>query len=235
AGWSKCLGPRVCEAGRVYLLRDRAQVGTHSHPGRVLLRGRWQGLVFAVGAPPDRRTAPVRTAKRSEHRLASWAGTIRTRGGCSYGFAGGFCCRSTAPGANRSRHKLAPRAGPIRTRGGCSYGFAGGFGFVVGAPPRREPRTRRAQICVTGRPPFAPRAGAPSGSGGHVVVFCCRSTASVRTANEAGTDWRLGQVPIRTRGGCSYGFAGGFGFCCMTIHFRRVSYMWRVLAEHANN
>src|SRR5690606_14562911 len=90
AGWSKCLGPRVCEAGRVYLLRDRAQVGTHSHPGRVLLRGRWQGLVFAVGAPPDRRTAPVRTAKRSEHRLASWAGTIRTRGGCSYGFAGGF-------------------------------------------------------------------------------------------------------------------------------------------------
>src|SRR5690606_5173548 len=110
-----------------------------------------------------------------------------------------------------------------------------GFGFVVGAPPRREPRTRRAQICVTGRPPFAPGAGAPTGSGGHVLVFCCRSTASVRTANEAGTDWRLGQVPIRTRGGCSYGFAGGFGFCCMTIHFRRVSYMWRVLAEHANN
>src|SRR5690606_10970595 len=30
-------------------------------------------------------------------------------------------------------------------------------------------------------------------------------------------------------------FAGGFGFCCMTIHFRRVSYMWRVLAEHADN
>src|SRR5690606_41809951 len=52
AGWTKCLGPRVCEGGRVYLLRDRAQVGTHSHPGRVLLRVRWQVLVFAVGAPP---------------------------------------------------------------------------------------------------------------------------------------------------------------------------------------
>src|SRR5690606_41688529 len=115
AGWSKCLGPRVCEAGRVYLLRDRAKVGPHSHPGRVLLRVRWQGLVFAVGAPPDRRTAPVRTANRSGHRLAS-------------------------------------RAGPIRTRGGCSYGFGGRFWFfAVGAPPRCEPRTRRAQISVLGR------------------------------------------------------------------------------------
>src|SRR5690606_28171085 len=86
AGWSKCLGPRVCETGRVYLLRDRTQVGTPSHPGRVLLRGRGR----------------------------FW-----------------FCCRSTAPGANRSRHKLAPRAGPLRTRGGCSYGAAAGFGFFL--------------------------------------------------------------------------------------------------------
>src|SRR5690606_13083174 len=104
----------VCEAGRVYLLRDRAQVGTPSHPGRVLLRVRWQGLVFAVGAPP--------------------------------------------------------RCEPRTKR-------AGRFGFVVGAPP------------------------------------------PVRTANEASTDQRPGQAPIRTRGGCSY----------MTIHIRRVSYMWRVL------
>src|SRR5690554_7333214 len=103
AGWSKCLGPRVCETGRVYLLRDRAQVGPHSHPGRVLLRVRWQGLVFAVGAPP-----------------------------------------------------------------------------------RCEPRTKRAQICAPGRPHSHP---------GRVLLrergrfwFCCRSTASVRTANEAGTD-----------------------------------------------
>src|SRR5690606_25052367 len=65
AGWSKCLGPRVCEAGRVYLLRDRAQVGTHSHPGRVLLRGRGRFWFCAVGAPPDRRTAPVRTANEA--------------------------------------------------------------------------------------------------------------------------------------------------------------------------
>src|SRR5690606_19457541 len=57
AGWSKCLGPRVCETGRVYLLRDRAQVGTHSHPGRVLLRGRGRFWSFSVGAPPPVRTA----------------------------------------------------------------------------------------------------------------------------------------------------------------------------------
>src|SRR5690606_14821628 len=114
AGWSKCLGPRVCETGRVYLLRDRAQVDP-----------------------------------------------IRTRGGCSYGFGGSFwfCCRSTAgspdrPGANRERsgHVFAPGQAPIRTRGGCSYGFGAGFSFVVGAPPRCEPRTKRARISAPGRP-----------------------------------------------------------------------------------
>src|SRR5690554_1221395 len=80
AGWSKCLGPRVCETGRVYLLRDRAQVGTHSHPGWVLLR------------------------------------------------------------------------------------FEKNPGLDVGAPPRCEPRTKRAQISAPGRHPFAPGAGAPTGS-----------------------------------------------------------------------
>src|SRR5690554_3083752 len=59
AGWSKCLGPRVCETGRVYLLRDRAQVGTHSHPGRVLLRGRGR-FWFCC-----RSTASVRTANEA--------------------------------------------------------------------------------------------------------------------------------------------------------------------------
>src|SRR5690606_7297004 len=140
AGWSKGLGPRVCETGRVYLLRDRAQVGTPSHPGRVLLQVRRNDLVFAVGAPP-----------------------------------------------------------------------------------RCEPRTKRAQICVLGRPHSHP---------GRVLLrvrgqvwFCCRSTASVRTANRSGHNVAPRAGPIRTRGGCSY----------MTIHIRRVSYMWRVLAEHANN
>src|SRR5690606_3976477 len=91
--------------------------------------------------------------------------------------------RGTAPGASRDGggNGSAPRAGPIRTRGGCSYG-SGRFGFVVGAPPRCEPRTWRARISAPGRPHSHP-------------------------------------------GGCSY----------MTIHFRRVSYMWRVLAEHADN
>src|SRR5690606_1627891 len=92
AGWSKCLGPRVCETGRVYLLRDRAQVGT-----------------------------------------------LRTRGGCSYGFAGGFgfCCRSTAS---------------VRTAN------------EAGTDLR------------LGQAPFAPGAGAPTGPR-QVLVFFCRSTA----------------------------------------------------------
>src|SRR5690606_24954117 len=150
AGWTKCLGPRVCETGRVYLLRDRAQVGTHSHPGRVLLRVRGGTFwFFAVGAPP-----PVRTAHA--------AGTDWRLGQAPF-----------APGA------------------GAPTGSLAGFGFVVGAPPRCEPRTKRAQISVPGRSPFAPGAGAPT---------------------------------VR----------GRFWFCCMTIHFRRVSYMWRVLAEHAD-
>src|SRR5690606_28105137 len=58
---------------------------------------------------------------------------------------------------------------------------------------------------------FAPGAGAPTGSRAG-FGFCCRSTASVRTANEAGTDLRLGQALIRTRGGCSYRSGAGFGF-----------------------
>src|SRR5690554_6065355 len=44
-------------------------VGTHSHPGRVLLRF-GVGFGFVVGAPPSVRKG--------------WA-RIRTRGGCSYG------------------------------------------------------------------------------------------------------------------------------------------------------
>src|SRR5690554_7062498 len=44
-------------------------VGTHSHPGRVLLRV-GVGIGFVVGAPPSVRKG--------------WA-RIRTRGGCSYG------------------------------------------------------------------------------------------------------------------------------------------------------
>src|SRR5690554_4945032 len=89
AGWSKCLGPRVCETGRVYLLRDRAQVGPPSHPGRVLLRfggRRWFG-----------------------------------RGGVGFG----FCCRSTALGANR-----------VGTDYRCFRPFAPG----AGAPTVRGPR-----------------------------------------------------------------------------------------------
>src|SRR5690554_2587657 len=71
AGWSKCLGPRVCEAGRVYLLRDRAQVGTHSHPGRVLLRFE-KNPGLDVGAPP--RCEPV------WHAFAPGAGAPTVRG-----------------------------------------------------------------------------------------------------------------------------------------------------------
>src|SRR5690606_10702109 len=118
--------------------------------GWVLLRVRGQ-VWFCC-----RSTAPVRTANEAgtdqrpgQAPFAPGAGAPTVRGRFR------FCCRSTAPGANRERggHRFAPRAGPIRTRGGCSYGFEGRFWFfAVGAPPRCEPRTRRAQICVLGRP-----------------------------------------------------------------------------------
>src|SRR5690606_38185900 len=124
-----------------------------------------------------RSTASVRTANRSGHRSAPRAGThshpgrvlLRVRRNDF-----GFCCRSTAPGANRERggHRFASRAGPhshpgrvlLRVRGGTFWFFA------VGAPPRCEPRTKRAQIGVLGRSPFAPGAGAPTGSRA-VLVF----------------------------------------------------------------
>src|SRR5690606_25313973 len=155
AGWSKCLGPRVCEGGRVYLLRDRAQVGTHSHPGRVLLRVRWQGLVFAVGAPPDRRTAPVRTANEAGTDLRPGQAPFAPGAGAPTGSRAAFGFGGAPPRCEpRSEAGTDQRLGqaPIRTRGGCSYGFGGRFGFVVGAPPRCEPRTRRARISVLGRP-----------------------------------------------------------------------------------
>src|SRR5690606_23059909 len=49
------------------------RASTHSHPRRVLLRYGVVAGVF-VGAPPDRRTAPVRTGPAH----------VRTRCGCSY-------------------------------------------------------------------------------------------------------------------------------------------------------
>src|SRR5690554_3473191 len=83
AGWSKCLGPRVCETGRVYLLRDRAQVGTHSHPGRVLLRVRGGTFwFFAVGAPPrcEPRTKRAQICVLGRHHSHPGRVLLRVRG-----------------------------------------------------------------------------------------------------------------------------------------------------------
>src|SRR5690606_367913 len=74
-------------------------VGTHSHPGRVLVRV-GVGFGFVVGAPPR--------CERVGHAFAPGAGAPTVRGWVW------FCCRSTASvRMGRAR---------IRTRGGCSYG-----------------------------------------------------------------------------------------------------------------
>src|SRR5690554_6581613 len=179
AGWSKCLGPRVCETGRVYLLRDRAQVGPHSHPGRVLLRVRWQGLVFfcrSTAGSPDR---PGANRERSGHRSASRAGPIRTRGGCSYGFGAGCGFVVGAPPpvrtANEAGTYLRPGRPPFAHGAGAPTGSQAVLVFAVGAPPdRRTAPVRTANEAGTdwrlGQAPFAPGAGAPTGSRA-VLVF----------------------------------------------------------------
>src|SRR5690606_10670230 len=104
--------------------------GTHSHPGRVLLRYEVVAGVV-VGAPP-----PVRTGQAHSHprrvllRYGVVAGVfvgapppvrtgqahIRTRGGCSYD-TGWWqaCCRSTAGSPDRP---VRTGQAHIRTRGG---------------------------------------------------------------------------------------------------------------------
>src|SRR5690554_3837068 len=81
----------------------RCEPGGHTFaPGGCSYNTRWAGL--SVGAPPDRRTAPVRTGPAH----------IRTRGGCSYDTRRTrFICRSTAGSPDRP-----VRTGPshIRTR-----------------------------------------------------------------------------------------------------------------------
>src|SRR5690606_8053464 len=201
--------------------RFASRAGPHSHPGRVLLRVRggtfWS---FAVAAPPGRRTAPVRTANEAGTYLRPGRPPLAPRAGAPTGSGGHvlvFCCRSTAgspdrPGANRERsgHVFAPGQAPIRTRGGCSYGFGAGFSFVVGAPPRCEARTKRAQRSAPGRPHSHPGRVLLRFVGG--FGFCCRSTAPVRTANEAGTDLRPGQAPFAPGAGAPTGSGAGFGF-----------------------
>src|SRR5690606_22519931 len=89
------------------------------------------------------------------------------------------------------------RAHPLRTRGGCSYG-SGWFGFVVGAPP--SVRTGRAQTTSPAGPDSHPgRVLLRFGGGiGYVVGAPPRCEPGER-------DPRPTHVPIRTRGGCSYG------------------------------
>src|SRR5690606_10943171 len=102
------------------------------------------------------------------HRLASWAGPIRTRGGCSYGFGAGFSFVVGAPPPVRTAHEAStdqrPGQAPIHTRGGCSYGFAGRVWFIC----RRTAPVRTANEAGTdlrpGQAPFAPGARAPTGS-----------------------------------------------------------------------
>src|SRR5690606_20587333 len=116
----------------------------------------------------------------------------------------------------------------LRGRGGTFWFFA------VGAPPRCEPRTKQAPISAPGRPPFAPGAGAPTGSlaGFGFVVGAPRRCEPRTKRAQSSTP---GRHPFAPGAGAPTGSLAGFGFCCMTIHFRRVSYMWRVLAEHADN
>src|SRR5690606_26519610 len=81
--------------------------------------------------------------------------------------------------------------------------------FAVGAPPRCEPRTRRAQIGVLGRPHSHPGRVLLRGRG-RVWFFSVgappdRRTAPVRTANEAGTDLRPGQAPFAPGAGAPTG------------------------------
>src|SRR5690606_26065124 len=104
--------------------------------------------------------------------------------------------------------------------------------FVVGAPPPVRTANEAGTDQRPGRHPFAPGAGAPTGSGSFGFVVGAPPRCEPRTKrahiNVSGRpDWHPGRVLLR--------FAGGFGCCCMTIHIRRVSYMWRVLAEHADN
>src|SRR5690554_2430628 len=47
-----------------------------------------------------------------------------------------------------------------------------------------------------------------------ILVFCCRSTASVRTANAAGTDQRPGQAPFAPGAGAPTGSGQVLVFCC---------------------
>src|SRR5690606_20974243 len=164
AGWSKCLGPRVCEAGRVYLLRDRAQVGTPSHPGRVLLRVR--GRVW-------------------------------------------FCCRSTASvrTANEAGTDLRPGQAPFAPGAGAPTVRGRFWFFAVGAPPRCEPRTKRARICAPGRPHSHP-GRVLLRVRGQVLVFCCRSTAPGANRERGGHGSAPRAGPIRTRGRCPYGSGG---------------------------
>src|SRR5690606_6959309 len=108
-------GAPTTRGGGRFICRSTAPgangAGTHSHPRRVLLR--YEVVAGScVGAPPDRRTAPVRTGQAH----------IRTRRGCSYDTGWRqACCRSTAPGANRSSTHSHPARVLLR------YGVVGGL------------------------------------------------------------------------------------------------------------
>src|SRR5690606_32364291 len=214
AGWTKCLGPRVCETGRVYLLRDRAQVGTHSHPGRVLLRVRGGRFWFcAVGAPP-----PVRTADAAGTDLRPGQAPFAPGAGAPTGSLAGFGFVVGAPPWCEPRTKRAqicapgrPHSHPGRVLLRVRVRF---WFFAVGAPPRCEPRTWRAWISAPGRPHSHPGRVLLRFAGG--FGFLLGAPPPVRTANAAGTDQPPGQAPIRTRGGCSFGSTAVLVLCCMS-------------------
>src|SRR5690606_8234066 len=95
-------GAPTTRGGGRFICRSTApganRSGTHSHPGRVLLRYEVEAGVF-VGAPP--RTGP------GKHAFAPGAGATTIRGG------GRLVVGAPPPVRTGQAH--------IRTRGGCSY------------------------------------------------------------------------------------------------------------------